>query len=68
MLLRISILKKNFYQIFLTGHFSNSQWRGQIISKYEPSTGIVLPPPKEEKAQVTKRLQSICQNKRTKSL
>ena len=48
--------KKNIYQILLTGHFSNSQQRGQIVSIYEPSTGIVLTPLKEEKSQVTKRL------------
>lgn len=48
----------NIYRIFLIEHFSNSQERGQIISIYEPSTGIVLTnisqSLKEEKAQVTR--------------
>lgn len=46
---------KIIYQILPTGHFSHSQGRGQILSIYEPSTGIVLTPLEEEKAQVKKK-------------
>lgn len=47
---------KNIYQILLTGHFSNSQQRGQIVSIYEPSTSIVLTPLKEEKISSNKKI------------